>query len=256
LAYHKQNCDGEEEVPFKKLSELVPRRDTEIVGIFGGSVASGLAQSGILERMLNEREVGRSEKRYSVVNFSFGGWKHPNQSIALLLYGDYIDIAVSIEGFNEHYFLRDVNDVDMTLASSSYHVSRDSGMMERVYLWSNRWLFEDKILGRLGTVRLIKSMAKEALRRKHDSKGYFYNESVKKEFGKVNWIHNATRYKGFIDSFNAIAKAKGIRTLLVLQPTPLGRRYMESKEIKAVGKLDYAIAYSRVRDVVVKKVEV
>lgn len=251
LAYHSANCIGEEEIPFKTLEDL-KKDGKRVVGIFGGSVAAGLASSGILEETLN-RETGKIDSQeYRTVNFSFGGWRHPNQSIALLLYGDYVDIAIAVEGFNEHYFLRNESDVDMTLAPSSYHKSRDSGLRESVYYWFNRNIFEARPIGQLGLARMIKIVMRDGLKRKHDRKGYFYNESVKKEFGKVDWKHNMARYRGFIQSFKAIGKAKDIKTLVVLQPTPLERDIVDETELAAVGDLDYLDAYERVREVVIR----
>lgn len=79
------------------------KRDDEIViGIFGGSVAKGLAASGELVTAPAARDYsGAAGKRLRIVDFALGGAREPQQYNALHMFHDAIDVAVFLDGFNE-----------------------------------------------------------------------------------------------------------------------------------------------------------
>jgi len=91
-----------------KLSgELVKKKDNQvIVGIFGGSFAYGVSNSstpGLLERELGAIPEF-SGKEIIVHTFSLGGYKQPQQLMALnyhLVKGFEFDLVINIDGFNE-----------------------------------------------------------------------------------------------------------------------------------------------------------
>lgn len=79
--------------------------DSFIVGVFGGSVAHHLAmQSGdrLAERLAALPAL--EGRRVRVLNFGAGGYKQPQQAVALtyfLLLGQRFDYVVNVDGFNE-----------------------------------------------------------------------------------------------------------------------------------------------------------
>jgi hypothetical protein len=105
---HKQ-CFGINNIGYLGQDvDFVKDEATTYIGIYGGSVAAQFAGFNnyqiVLEEILNKC-IGVNKNKYKVYNFADGSWKHPQQTIALLLTHEYIDIAISIEGFNEHYSL-------------------------------------------------------------------------------------------------------------------------------------------------------
>jgi hypothetical protein len=76
-----------------------------IVGIFGGSVAQWLAVQGkeYLEKKLTELP-GLEDKKIIVLNFASGGYKQPQQLLALSYFvslGQKFDLVINLDGFNE-----------------------------------------------------------------------------------------------------------------------------------------------------------
>lgn len=80
-----------------------PEENHLVVGIFGGSVAVGLSRS---RRLVEELEASPklAGKRVWVRSFALGGYKQPQQLIALnyaLALGERIDVVVNLDGFND-----------------------------------------------------------------------------------------------------------------------------------------------------------
>lgn len=75
-----------------------------IIGIFGGSVAQGVAfNSEMIKRELSQW-LSLPTKSILVYNFAAGGYKQPQQLIALMkaiILGIHLDVIVNIDGFNE-----------------------------------------------------------------------------------------------------------------------------------------------------------
>lgn len=75
-----------------------------VVGVFGGSVAQWLAiegQAHLIEAVRHELGV---EKHIRVLNFAVGGYKQPQQLIALSYFaslGQHFDVVINVDGFNE-----------------------------------------------------------------------------------------------------------------------------------------------------------
>jgi hypothetical protein len=214
------------------------------VGIFGGSVAAqfaGSTDTPQIERILNKCFNSPSGKPFIVYNFSGGAWKHPQQEISLTLYGDYINIAISIEGFNEHWaFMPGVN-WDIILPPSNY-----SSLLNGDYL-ADFYFNLDKLNGgsfsKSNTVKLFTLLFRKNLERRST-----YSKLIEKyAFPPSINSHdlNAKRYAGFIKSFDAIASSKNIYSLFVLQPAPINKP-LTNAEIKVVAPLNYRQQYSEI----------
>ena len=89
------------------ISESSPvqhrRDDTVIIGIFGGSFADDLA-SNMGDALTDQLKARFPDKRFEVVKGAIGGYKQPQQLMALnyfmALGGDF-DIIINLDGFNE-----------------------------------------------------------------------------------------------------------------------------------------------------------
>ncbi|MEO1086155.1 MAG: hypothetical protein AAFY88_18095 [Acidobacteriota bacterium] len=80
-----------------------PAEDRLTVGVFGGSVAVGLSRSPQLLQAL-ERAEAASGRKVWVRSFALGGYKQPQQLIALnyaLALGEELDVVINLDGFND-----------------------------------------------------------------------------------------------------------------------------------------------------------
>jgi hypothetical protein len=87
-----------------------PRRkasDEIVIGIFGGSVASGFALtmqgSNEFNKVLSKIQKYKNRK-ITILNFAMPGFKQPQQLLALAYYlslGQEFDLVINIDGFNE-----------------------------------------------------------------------------------------------------------------------------------------------------------
>ena len=89
----------------KSLPIHTKSNDKVILGIFGGSVAFWFSAQGI-DSLINELKKSPifSNKEFIVVRVAIGGYKQPQQLIALsylLSLGAQFDIIINIDGFNE-----------------------------------------------------------------------------------------------------------------------------------------------------------
>ena len=90
--------DGDTSLPQRTEDKL-------IVGIFGGSVAAGFSGRGrapFVEALQSFPEF--SDKEIVVVSYAMGGYKQPQQLMALnylMLLGGELDVAINLDGYNE-----------------------------------------------------------------------------------------------------------------------------------------------------------
>jgi hypothetical protein len=90
--------DGDTSLPQRTKDKL-------IVGIFGGSVAAGFSGRGrapFVEALRSFPEF--SDKEIVVVSYAMGGYKQPQQLMALnylMLLGGELDVAINLDGYNE-----------------------------------------------------------------------------------------------------------------------------------------------------------
>lgn len=244
---HNKQCSGSYRVNnIGLLNQDVDLTTTNFytIGIYGGSVASqfgGLAQAPQLEEILNGCYSNGKGKPFKVLNFADGAWKQPQQVIALVLYGDYIDIAISIEGFNEHYGIGSGLDISVPANSYASIIKND--------IFAN-WYFRlrhinDTVLDTSNFVKLVTVAYRNAL----EWRGKKYNGLIQQNFVLPQDVdrstYNSKRYLGFVKSFDVIAESKGIYGLVVLQPSPLHKKLSESEK-KWVGPLDYEEQYQEV----------
>lgn len=84
-----------------------PKADELVVGVFGGSVATGFAldsqRSGAFAATL-AKYPAFAGKKVRILNFSMPGWMQPHQLIVLSYYialGQKFDVVLELDGFNE-----------------------------------------------------------------------------------------------------------------------------------------------------------
>jgi len=216
------------------------------IGIFGGSVASqfaGFTAVPQMEEILTACFNNKKHKPFRVLNFADGGWKQPQQVIALGLYGDYLDAAISIEGYNERYYIGMSS--DLTMPASSFLSILNDDIYANLYfkLRKINWVFKKS-----NSVKLVISAYRRALERRAERMNQEYNARYSLPAGIDVKAHNVDRYHGFIKSFDAIAATKRLYSLIILQPSPLHKALTDAEK-KNVGPLDYEQTYDDIRRV-------
>ena len=256
LGFTHNNCFPLNEINLLGEKLNLENSDIHRVGIFGGSVASqfsGIQEKSYLSSLLNtcfESGLGKSE--FGVLNFADGAWKQPQQVIAISLYGDFIDTAISIEGFNEHYSLLSINK-DLSYIADNYSIAIDN---------ANSVIMRSKLLSKLfskieGSVIQKLNLTKLsflALRGILPRVGHEVDTSIRQvqldPQTLTNYKHpnlsNFDRYKNFIETFHAIAKSKDILSFVILQPAPVYKE-LTSKEQLMVRDLSYQAIYDELR---------
>jgi hypothetical protein len=217
------------------------------IGIFGGSVAAlfaGANSAPQIEEILNNCFKSKSGRPFRVLNFAEGGWKQPQQVIAIVLYVDYIDAAISIEGFNEHYWFKPGVSTDMIVPIPIYSSLSDDKFFAKYYfLLSN---LENRSISRLNTIKLFTLLFRKYLERIGSKSYSILMDKYAMPSDLDVHSNNVKRYIGFVKSFDEIANARDIYSLIVLQPTPLHKK-LSNSELKAVVPLDYEQQYKEIR---------
>lgn len=116
LRYHqKQNCSLKEANSRGMLGEDLPtqkRPEFYNVLLLGGSVAEILHQSGELEKYLNANFQSPNKKPFRIWNGAMSAGQQPRQAIAHMMYADFADLVVSLEGFNEQFSYSSFNSLE------------------------------------------------------------------------------------------------------------------------------------------------
>jgi hypothetical protein len=87
--------DNNFDFPYKR------NKDEFIIGVFGASVAQGLARS-LSSRFNQEKvEVCNSKRSVKFINFALGAYRQPQQFNVFHVFGDQVDFAINIDGNNE-----------------------------------------------------------------------------------------------------------------------------------------------------------
>lgn len=106
--------------PFKKTN-----KNQFIIGVFGGSVASGYSifevQNKILPGYIKQLPAFK-DREFVILSFATGGYKQPQQLLILnyfLALGQELDMVVNIDGFNEVALsnLNNKNKIDLAMPS-------------------------------------------------------------------------------------------------------------------------------------------
>ncbi|MDC1311324.1 hypothetical protein N8Z26_02580 [Burkholderiales bacterium] len=223
------------------------------VGIFGGSVASQFASynvPGYFQELLNQCiNVKDKNVEFSVLNFSDGSWKHPSQSIGLILYGDYLDTALSIEGFNEHYMIG--SNIDLAQPSSNFEVAARNlklqvklRLLDEMFEFFKGTIFENLSVTKLSllTVRSFLINSISVSQGGADEHILLQNMATYKPAN----VENIDRYQSFVRTFLNIAGDKGIPALVFLQPAPIYKP-LTNVEKTLVRNMNYEKQYEQLR---------
>jgi hypothetical protein len=129
----------------------IDRSKKYVIGIFGGSVAHWFATqaSGKFITLLNDNNFSNG-KEIIILNFAAGGYKQPQQLIALnyfMALGQHFDLVINIDGFNEIALsaLNIQNDIAFEMPSYQ-HMSALKGVVDSRSLTNKKLVSMSRIV--------------------------------------------------------------------------------------------------------------
>jgi hypothetical protein len=242
---------------------LVKNDRDYVVMILGGSVANQLfqfEQAGIQQYFQKKHP----DKNVVILNGSLEGWKQPQQLFMLQMYGEVIDAAISIEGFNEMIFDRRL---DYRLRFDAPFLpgyrKANAGFLtdeERSAIWMSSKLFDlvnnSSVLRHSKTAYffsdLIRSRLEQNINRQSDLDSF--HEGALQHLEKIfvlpdGWSSEQRRdfaiaqYIKYLSLMNATAKQYHIPIAIFLQPAPAIDKPLSDEERKLVDDLGYRDDY-------------
>jgi hypothetical protein len=151
---------GERDFPINK------NKDFFDILIIGGSVAESFAtikEGGepFFEKYLNDHYKSPDGRPFRVFNGALAGYSQPQQYIVNLLFGEFADSIISIEGFNELYRLKksELFKVDIIYAQlNGYFSLREIGLTTSKLLFIQLYtaIQSNRLLSNLPSWRLLK----------------------------------------------------------------------------------------------------
>jgi hypothetical protein len=241
--------------------------DRFVVLVTGGSVAAQLMSAGphrvpYLQAILERDYVAPNGRPFLLLNGGDGAWHQPQQLILFLLYADAVHAVVTLDGFNERYFVgsgvrfeypanhfMDVN----PLVTTSY-----SNVVKR---WIAGKLYArgvaNPLLSRSQVVYLILARIDAYL--KEQQTIYTARErtnlntmlELPKEWDherRVAWADG--QYRKYVKAMDAVAAQHEVLVAHFIQPAPAIGKRLTDEEKAVVGDLGYRQLYERItRDV-------
>jgi hypothetical protein len=239
------------------------RGDRFVVLVTGGSVSAQLMRSGpngtpYLQAILERDYVSPNGRPFLLLNGGDGGWHQPQQLILFLLYADAVNGVVTLDGFNERYFVggsvrfeyppNNFNDINPLLRSSYSDVV-------------SRWI-AGKLYGRARASRILsRSQAAFLLLARVDayvkSQERLYSErertnintifALPKEWDEEHRVTWADRqYQKYIRAMDVVAAQNAVLVAHFIQPVPAIRKTLTPDEKTVVGDLSYRSLYERI----------
>jgi len=242
---------------------LTRNRDDYTVMILGGSVANQLFQFKA-EEIRAYFQKKHPQKNIVVLNGSLEGWKQPQQLFMLQMYGEVIDAAISIEGYNEMIFNYRLNYVLRfdTPFLPGYRKANPGFLStrERVAMDISVWIFDvmnsNRILRQSKTAYFVSDKIRNSLAQEMNkvSESSSVDASLK-HLEKIlsvpaEWSpeqrrqHAIHQYLKYLSLMHATSKAYGISLAIFLQPAPALYKRLSAEETNIVGDLSYRADYA------------
>jgi len=242
---------------------LIKNPKDYVVMILGGSVANQLFQfkHEEIEVFFQKKHP---DKNVIILNGSLEGWKQPQQLFMLQMYGEVIDAAISIEGFNEMIFNRRLDyELRFDTPFLPGYRKANAGFLsdsERGVIWLNGELFDlinnHALLRQSKTAYFISSEIRKHLEknivRKNDLDSL--QEGSLQHLDKIfslpkDWDLDKRRnyainqYIKYLSLMNATANQYHIKLAIFLQPAPAIGKPLTDDERKLTDDLGYKDDY-------------
>jgi len=235
--------------------------------VTGGSVATQMSE-GIGERVnflkgaLEKYDFGGRE--VVVLNGASGAWKHPQQTIMLVLYGYIADALINLDGFNEHYLLKQNNNVRLEYPASNFHrlnpiVETGTERLALAYLTSTlyahsrkSWIITHSRLAYFLT-KCIRNYIQELAKKKQVKGRKTTTQSLfslpPDWSGDKRARFNMEQYKRYIRMMADMARQIGLKHAFFIQPVPAIGKTLTEQEKAVVGDTNvYRDVYQKMTD--------
>jgi len=236
--------------------------DRFVVLVTGGSVAAQLMSAGpgrvpYLQAALQRDYLSPTGKPFLLLNGGDGGWHQPEQLILFLLYADALHGVVTLDGYNERYFVgssvrfeyppNNFEDLNPLLRTSYSNV---------VKKWIAGKLLArasaSPVLSRSAAAYLVLARVDAYLKAQQS----IYNERERTNINTMfllpkDWddehrlIWATGQYRKYITAMDAVAAEHDVLAAHFLQPVPAIAKPLTAEERAVVGPLDYRAKYER-----------
>jgi hypothetical protein len=237
--------------------------DRFVVLVTGGSVSAQMMSSGLkgvpyLQAILNRDYESPTGGAFLLLNGGDGGWHQPQQLILFLLYADAVHGVVTLDGFNERYFVgssvrfeyppHNFTEIN-PLLSSSYSDVVKRWAAGRIYGRAQA----SPVLSRSQAVYLLLTRIDAYIKRQQEE--YVAGErtnintmfALPKEWDeerRVAWADG--QYRKYIRAMDAVAAQHDVRVAHFIQPAPAIGKPLTEEEKRVVGDLGYRARYERI----------
>ena len=239
------------------------RDDRFVVLVTGGSVSAQLMSSGpngtpYLQAMLERDYVSPNGRPFLLLNGGDGGWHQPQQLILFLLYADAVHAVVTLDGFNERYFVgsgvrfeyppNNFNDIN-PLLRSSYSDIVTQWVAGKLYgrARSSRVLSRSQaaylLLARVNAYVKSQQVLYTARERTNINTMFALPKDWNDEH-RVAWADR--QYQKYIRAMDGVAAQNEVLVAHFIQPVPAIGKTLTAEEKAVVGDLGYRRLYERI----------
>lgn len=237
--------------------------DRFVVLVTGGSVSAQLMGSGpkgvpYLQAILNRDYESPNGRPFLLLNGGDGGWHQPQQLILFLLYADAVHGVVTLDGFNERYFVGSSVRFDYPphnfteinpLLNSAYSDVAKRWIAGKFYGYAQA----SRVLSRSQAAYLV--LARIDAYVKQEQQLYTARErtnintmfALPKEWDeehRIAWANG--QYRKYIRAMGAVARQNDVQFAHFIQPAPAIRKPLTDEEKAVVGDLGYGALYERI----------
>jgi hypothetical protein len=238
-------------------------RDRFVVLVTGGSVAAQFMRTGAhglpyLQAILERDYVAPNGQPFLVLNGGDGAWHQPQQLILFLLYADAVHAVVTLDGFNERYFVgsgvrfeypansfMEVN----PLVTTSYSSVVKRWIAGKLYARASA----NALLSRSQVVYLILARVDAYLKEQQT----IYTARERTNLNTMlalpeEWDHEHRvawadgQYRKYVRAMDAVAAQHDVLAAHFIQPVPAIAKQLTDDEKAVVGDLGYRPLYERI----------
>ena len=234
-----------------------------VILVTGGSVAAQLMSAGpgratYLQTVLERDYVSPTGKPFLLLNGGDGGWHQPQQLILFLLYADAVHAVVTLDGYNERYFVgssvrfeyppNNFNDINPLLRSAYSDVVK-RWMAGKLYgrAAANPVLSRSQaaylVLARIDAY--VKGQADLTSQRERTNINTMFAQPAEwDEEHRLRWA--SAQYRKYVLAMDAVAEQQHVLAAHFIQPVPAIAKPLTDEEKAVVGDLGYRAKYERI----------
>jgi hypothetical protein len=232
-----------------------------VVLVTGGSVSAQLMSAGpnrvpYLQAILERDYVSPTGAPFLFLNGGDGGWHQPQQLILFLLYADAVHGVVTVDGYNERYFVGST----VRFEYPPHNFEEINPLLRSGYSDMVRRWIAGRLYGRAAANPVLsRSQAAYLLLARVDafvkSRAAVYSErtNINTMFAlpadwddehRVSWA--TAQYRKYVRAMDAVAEQHQVLAAHFIQPVPAIAKPLTDQERAVVGDLSYRAKYERI----------